>query len=326
MQTDAGACISGQLTLCAHKNSGSEGVAALESERGGDPGEALGRAGSWVARTRPSMLDNRYIKEQSIPDPELPSLPSWRFRSGKERKNGRLYYMIKDGLTVHACDQIRFLTLTSSKDAPDDIIYSLKRLVQAARRVTPLALYSAGYLTKYAFETYYDDYEAGLKVEYCGCVTSEGNGVVHLLVAGDYIPVRWLRERWKEYHNSTQLVIKKLRPADLDRTSAYILGQYLSNQNGYVRGIHSRGWVYPGAKKDFKRLLRARVAEFGETVGYEIAKDEYARALSSRKSVGPSLDNEMLIAEEKTCRKAHRASLKGKYRWIPPSKRKGLVD
>ncbi len=128
---------------------------------------------------------------------------------------------------------LRFLTLTSSPVSPRVVQKSLQILVKRIRR------------------------RFG-KFEYCGVRTSEGHGVIHLLYRGCFIAVAWIRHVWYEIHRAFEVWITFVedRKGGIGGISRYMVTQYMSNQSGYVRGSCSRRWIFYGAGRAFRHLLK----------------------------------------------------------------------
>ena len=87
------------------------------------------------------------------------------------------------------------------------------------------------------------------RFDYWKLRTSEGNGVLHIIYSGIYIPVAWLKRNWREVHGGSYIVyIQKLR-GKRKRMVNYLMGHYLPSHG--ERGIYSRmswswGWVFRG--------------------------------------------------------------------------------
>jgi len=86
------------------------------------------------------------------------------------------------------------------------------------------------------------------KLEYWKLRTSEGNGVLHIIFSGSYIPHSWLTRSWQEIHDSPIVYIQKMR-FRRKRLVNYLMGHYLpSHDDGrlYTRMSWSWGWVFRG--------------------------------------------------------------------------------
>jgi len=135
----------------------------------------------------------------------------------------------------------------------------------------------------------------GLSIdEYFKVTTTEGNGVIHIVYTGDFIPHETIVEEWNEVHAS-QIVFIEEQKLDTDsqkQQSCYLMSQYLSSQNNCVSrfGI-TQNWVYPGFLKDW-HLIKCRNREYLGSLnqwGYETyslnidnAKFQFGVLLSKR--------------------------------------------
>ena len=244
-------------------------------------------------------------------------------RPSVKRKRGRLYFYLKSGLAYHQGETIRFLTLTSADDSPADMMYSFKRLVQEIRRLTPQYLINSKCITLKEAARYYAGKPADepLEIEYCGCRTNEGNGVIHVLITGDYIPFKWLQDTWKRVHGAFHVNVQRVREGTPDRVAGYCLGQYITNQDGFVRMVVSSGWLYPGARKEFKALVNYRQGELGNEEGFKKAVEEWTMLMYDHKrrpqKAWGRLTAEEVIKQQGRHRKSHRKAIAGSYRYQP---------
>jgi len=156
-------------------------------------------------------------------------LGSW---SPKQR---RCFQRIMSGLNFHRIrgNRIRFLTLTSSREAERGIQTDFRVLKERIKR---------------AFGSF----------EYIKVRTNEGYGVLHILYVGCYIPQRWLSAVWSEIHGSP---IVDIRGVDrIKKLGSYVVSQYLSAQRcSFIRYSWSWGWVYKGFVKFWYRIAREYV-------------------------------------------------------------------
>ncbi|MBA7708539.1 hypothetical protein ES703_117441 [subsurface metagenome] len=78
--------------------------------------------------------------------------------------------------------------------------------------------------------------------------TSEGNGVLHVLYVGPWIPQSWLSQNWDEVHNSPVVWIQEFKRRR-KRLVSYLLSHYLpahGDRGLYTRMSWSWGWVFRG--------------------------------------------------------------------------------
>lgn len=143
-------------------------------------------------------------------------------------KQKRCYHRMLSGANCAQRGQrLRFITLTSAPGM-HEMHQHFRMLVKRIRR-------------KYG------------SFEYIRVSTSEGNGVMHILYKGGFIPHNWLCRTWADIHNSPITDIREVRfNRGLGR---YIVSQYLSAQrSAFQRYCWSWSWVYPGFVKNWKRI------------------------------------------------------------------------
>lgn len=152
-------------------------------------------------------------------------------RSRWSPKARRWYQRLLSGATHHQAmgHQLRVITLTTSPEARAarglDLNDSFQVLAKRIKR------------------------KWGIRFDYWKLRTSEGNGVLHIIYAGSFIPVTWLKQNWIEIHRSPIVFIQKLR-GKRKRMINYLMGHYLPAHAGDA-GIYSRmswswGWVFRG--------------------------------------------------------------------------------
>ena len=278
-----------------------------------------GRGGGGGGRDDPAahaaaMLDSIDIFTQSCSSALIRERPPVSWPSKEQRKRKRLYFYLRSGLLWNAAGDMRFLTLTSAPGSPPDLGRSFNRLVTVIRRTTPQRLVEEKWVTLGELEKFYPGkpIDEPLRFEYAGCRTDEGHGVMHLMVAGDYLPVRWLRSLWVKIHAARQLNIQLIKGGD--KVAGYILGQYIGKQHKFVRLYVSRDWLFPGARKSFLELIRRRKAELGDTLGFETALDDWNAYLLAHRPVTAVLAAEDRDASMKAHRKDHYARLSGAFK------------
>jgi hypothetical protein len=109
---------------------------------------------------------------------------------GYTKKQRRAFQRLISGLTVGKSrrERLRFMTLTSSPESVsrkrNDDFRALKMRV----------------LRRYHF-----------KMKYWKIRTNEGNGVLHIVFRGKYIPQKWLSAQWADIHKSPIVDIRSLR-------------------------------------------------------------------------------------------------------------------
>lgn len=152
--------------------------------------------------------------------------------------------------------RIRFMTLTSSNVAYDSLNDDFRVLKARIKRLTPAKLLRDGYISSRQLHNLYlnKPLNEPLIFEYFKVQTNEGNGVLHIVYKGDYIPQVWLSENWMDIHNAWDVNIKEIK-YDIKRTAMYVISQYVSNQDAsFVRSSWSQGWCFHGFVAKWKWL------------------------------------------------------------------------
>jgi hypothetical protein len=186
------------------------------------------------------------------------------------KKQKRAYNNLLSGmqLAYHYNKKIRFLTLSTS-----DIQYQqegydnnqlnndFRKLKQRIQRMTVAKLIQQGYLSTDKIRKYYPNLPLlrSFDFEYFKVTTNEGNGVLHIIYKGQYLPYNYLVDNWQDIHNSWELNITLLNSSkkDYQKASSYVITQYLSNQDStYQRSSQSWSWVVRGYTKTWHKFLQ----------------------------------------------------------------------
>ena len=161
---------------------------------------------------------------------------SSRRQSGNlwSRKQKRAYHRALSGLEVAYSlnEHVRFVTLTSSLDSPEDVHASFSKLVKRIRR-------SFGCFEYFAVREQ----------------TSSGLVHIHLLYRGSYIPQSWLSGAWAEIHRAPVVWIREV---DLKRDSKKKIAGYLVKYLGkdpLGRFWSSWNWVFRGFVKFWRMVV-----------------------------------------------------------------------
>lgn len=172
---------------------------------------------------------------------------------GYTKKQRRAFQRLMSGLTVGKSrrERLRFMTLTSS-------IESKGRNLNADFRALKMRI-----LRKLHF-----------KMKYWKIRTNEGNGVLHIVFRGKYIPQKWLSEQWTDIHKSPIVDIRSLHETRKGLTGIvfYLVGNYLSKQS-FERMSWGYSWVFPAFVRSWKRLI--------ETYGFKRGLELWNKLLSS---------------------------------------------
>jgi len=97
----------------------------------------------------------------------------------------------------------------------------------------------------------------GMCIEYFRLRTSEGNGVLHIVYKGGFIPHSWLKNAWNEIWESPIVFIQALRGEK--RLARYIVSHYMVGHSGFMRQSWSWGWVFRGFVHTWRRVLKSSV-------------------------------------------------------------------
>ena len=157
---------------------------------------------------------------------------------GKEvytKKQRRAFQRLMSGLTVEKSrrERLRFMTLTSSPE-------SVGRSLNADFRVLKMRI-----LRKFHF-----------KMKYWKIRTNEGNGVLHIVFRGKYIPQKWVSEQWAGIHRSPIVDIRSLHETRKGLTGIvfYLVGNCLAKQS-FERMSWGYSWVFPAFVSSWKCLV-----------------------------------------------------------------------
>ena len=167
--------------------------------------------------------------------------PQW------SRKQKRAFVKAKMGERSHKGEDQRFMTLTSSDSAQEEIGIDFRVLTLRIRRLTPYKLYKKGYITEAQIRRYYPNknLHAHLRFDYFRVRTNEGNGVLHILYYGDYIPQKWLSDSWDSIHQSPIVDIRVTK----DSYIKYVVTQYCCTQSHFVSSSFGKGWMFKGCMR-----------------------------------------------------------------------------
>ncbi len=153
------------------------------------------------------------------------------------KKQRRAFQRLMSGLTVGKSrhERLRFMTLTSSPK-------SVGRDLNADFRALKMRIFR-----KFHF-----------KMKYWKIRTNEGNGVLHIIFRGKYIPQEWLSEQWADIHKSPMVDIRSLYETRKGLTGIvfYLVGNYLAKQS-FERMSWGYSWVFPAFVSTWKRLVRS---------------------------------------------------------------------
>lgn len=145
-------------------------------------------------------------------------------------KSRRCYHRVISG--IERGGQLRFLTLTSSKDSPDTCQKSFRALYMRLKR--------RGLLRGY------------IKVPE---PSKNGKQHLHVLFRGSYIEQQLISRMWEELHHAKIVDIRVVRKGTSRRKLASDMASYMSKTNTY-RYSWNWDWVWRGFCRDWKELKR----------------------------------------------------------------------
>jgi hypothetical protein len=186
-----------------------------------------------------------------------------------QRKQRTAYNTILTGLKIAGKmgKRVRFLTLTTSDLQFNNIDYndrslndSFRKLKQRIQRMTIAKLIQQGYHKPSDVRRYYGDkpLNENFKIDYFKVITNEGNGVVHCVYKGEYLPYNYIVDNWQDIHNSWDINIKLIKTSrkDYKKSACYVVSQYVSNQNStFQRSSQSWDWIFRGYRKSWINFL-----------------------------------------------------------------------
>lgn len=164
----------------------------------------------------------------------------WGWVDGK--RQARAFHRLLTGLQIgqNMQAQMRFMTLTTAKRA--------KRRLRQSFDVLKLRIKRA---------TYEHDGFVGFKFNRYFCLrTSEGNGVLHVVFWGRFIPWKWLQQQWIDIHGARGVDIRKVYDKRNKRVGGlvgYLITNYLSEQP-IERMSYGWRWAWLGFCKSWKRV------------------------------------------------------------------------
>ncbi len=135
-------------------------------------------------------------------------------------------------------ERVRFLTLTSTADSPEDIHHSWRLLVKRIRR------------------------EYG-KFEYLAIRELTGSGLkhLHILFRGGFVPQKWVSSTWGAIHGARITYVEEVKGKS--KQVANYIAKYITTDS--QRFWWSWGWVYRRFVRDWKDMVH-KYGEIHEAV------------------------------------------------------------
>jgi hypothetical protein len=156
-------------------------------------------------------------------------------------KSRRCYHRVISG--IERGGQLRFLTLTSSKDSPDTC--------QRSFRILYMRLLRRGLIKGY------------IK---CPELSKNGKQHLHVLFRGSYIEQALISAWWQEIHKAKIVDVRKLKYNRSPSRIASYMAKYMSKENLY-RYSWSWGWVWRGFVRDWQKLKKLVCYYYGHISG-----------------------------------------------------------
>lgn len=182
------------------------------------------------------------------------------------QKQRRAMHRLRAGIYFHKEERMRFLTFTSAPDMIRNIEEAWYLMHKRMIRVKPIDLVNGGYMThseavsKYRIKDESEFDEPLSYFEYFKVKTSEGaNGVYHMLFFGNYYPVIWLSDQWRDITGTAYMIdIQEVKDKidDVDSLSKYCVNQYVNGQSEFVSFSTSKNWCFPGYINVWNSLKR----------------------------------------------------------------------
>lgn len=158
----------------------------------------------------------------------------------RKMKQRRAYHRLMSGasLSQDLGESLYFLTLTSpsgsSTRALSRDFQVLRKRIEADPKKSHL--WGSG---------------LGKHLKYWKINTNEGNGVMHIVYRGGFLPYKWMSDNWMEIHGAWDLNIQRLEFPNPRSLVNYLVGGYLCQQS-YERMSWSQDWVFRGFVKVWK--------------------------------------------------------------------------
>lgn len=156
-------------------------------------------------------------------------------------KSRRCYHRVISG--IERGGELRFLTLTSSKESPDTCQRSFRALYMRLRR--------RGLIEGY------------IKVPE---LSKNGKQHLHVLFRGKYIAQALVSNWWNELHHAKVVDIRAVNRGRGKKYLASYMAKYMSKDNQY-RYSWNWDWVWRGFVNDWRMLKRLIREHYGEISG-----------------------------------------------------------
>ena len=195
--------------------------------------------GSNIEGISPCLV--RYV--QNVPS--CIDIPKQRWKGAFwSKKQSSIYFQIKSGLRKAEIDNLRVRSMALSSPCLLEIMnyqdydgYAIELQITKDLQVLRKRIYR----------------DFGFIIDYIRLRTYEGEGVMHILFTGGFIPYEWLRKNWFEIHGAWNVDIQDVSGKKED-VARYFVHQYLVNQPGFVRTSKSDGWIFKGCVREWNYI------------------------------------------------------------------------
>lgn len=165
-----------------------------------------------------------------------------------ERKLARIFHRMATGLQIaqNEGEQMRFMTLTTAPNRVKKRNGEIRTITESFELLRSKIKWST--IKKAGFK--------GFKFNRYYCLrTEEGNGVLHIIFWGRYIPIDWLRRTWYEIHGAIQADVRMVstKRKRVNGLVGYLLDRYLLNQK-IKRMSYGWRWAWLGFCKSWKNV------------------------------------------------------------------------
>lgn len=175
------------------------------------------------------------------------------------KKEKRAFQRLVSGLTIgcHQGAYYRFMTLTTAPGIHQKIQVGKKK-----KQLVDRLNWDFDILKKRIFRAKYGrDGFSGFKFnKYFKLRTAEGNGVLHIIYWGRFIPQWWLSKTWKQIHDSPVVDIRAAygkRGQNVKGLVGYLLTNYLTKQP-IERMSYGWKWAWLGLAKSWDHVRKTQ--------------------------------------------------------------------
>lgn len=177
----------------------------------------------------------------------------------KTQKEKRAFQTLVTGIKI-GCNKgafYRFLTLTTASGIPEKLLVGKKNPHFVDRLNWDFDILKK----RISRAKYAKDGFSGFKFnKYFKLSTEEGNGVLHIIYWGNFIPQWWLSKNWREIHDSPVVDIRAAYGSpdrDVKGLIGYLLTNYLTKQP-IKRMSYGWKWAWLGMRKSWNHVRKTQ--------------------------------------------------------------------